>query len=183
MSKELLGQWASLYAEEMLNWAFHKTSSGEMAEDLVQDTFLAASEKISTFKGNSTPKTWLFSILNNKIVDYYRKKVKLAVPVEDQVLSSVFDKAESWAHKRMPHDWSDDDGHLLDEEDFQKVLKYCLDALPEKWNLCVKLKYLTQKNGQEICQELNLTPSNFWQIIHRAKLQLRDCIEQNWFNN
>lgn len=183
MTNELISKWVSLYTEDMFKWALRKTSSAEISEDLVQDTFMAATEKISSFKGDSAPKTWLFSILNNKIVDYYRKKVKQAVPLEDSVLSSVFDKTESWVNKRMPRDWSDDDGHLLDEEDFQKVLKHCLDALPEKWNLCVKLKYLTDKDGQEICQELNLTASNFWQIIHRAKLQLRDCIERNWFNN
>jgi RNA polymerase sigma-70 factor (TIGR02943 family) len=183
MANELISQWVSLYTEDMFSWAFHKTSSAEVAEDLVQDTFLAATEKFSSFKGESATKTWLFSILNNKIVDHYRKKVKQAVPLEDQVFHSLFDETGSWINKRMPREWSEDDGHLLDEEEFQKVLKHCLDALPEKWNLCVKLKYLTNKNGQEICQELNITASNFWQIIHRAKLQLRDCIEQNWFNN
>ncbi|MBW6496981.1 MAG: sigma-70 family RNA polymerase sigma factor [Bacteroidales bacterium] len=183
MTNEFISQWVSLYTEDMFKWALHKTSSHEISEDLVQDTFMAATEKISSFKGDSTPKTWLFSILNNKIVDYYRKKVKQAVPMEDQVFASVFDASGSWVNNRMPHEWHDSETNLLDDEAFQKVLKHCLDALPEKWNLCVKLKYLTNKNGQEICQELNLTASNFWQIIHRAKLQLRVCIDQNWFNN
>ena len=67
--------------------------------------------------------------------------------------------------------------------DFQKVLQKCLDALPEQWNMCVKLKYLTEKSGEEICQELNIAPTNYWQIVHRAKLQLRNCVENNWFKN
>lgn len=58
-----------------------------------------------------------------------------------------------------------------------------MDNLPEQWNACVKLKYLMQKKGEEICQELDITPTNFWQIMHRAKLNLRDCVETNWFNN
>ncbi|PIY34119.1 MAG: hypothetical protein COZ08_03655, partial [Bacteroidetes bacterium CG_4_10_14_3_um_filter_42_6] len=63
------------YAGDLYKRAFYKVSDSEMAKDLVQDTFMAAAEKISTFKGESTPKTWLFSILNNKIIDYYRAKV------------------------------------------------------------------------------------------------------------
>ena len=74
-------------------------------------------------------------------------------------------------------------GRMITIPEFKEVLKRCLDSLPEKWNTCVKLKYLTQKSGEEICQELKITPSNFWQIVHRAKLQLRDCIENNWFKN
>ena len=58
-----------------------------------------------------------------------------------------------------------------------------MNALPEKWNAAMKLKYLTEKNGENICQELGITTSNFWQIVHRAKLQLRDCIDKNWHNN
>ena len=70
---------------------------------------------------------------------------------------------------------------MLDDAEFQTVLQKCLNALPEKWNLCVKLKYLTGKSGDEICQDLDITSSNYWQMIHRAKLQLRNCVETNWF--
>ena len=71
--KNLLPQWVESYTENLHSWAFHKVSDGELAKDLVQDTFLAAAEKIESFKGDSSPKTWLFSILNHKIIDHYRK--------------------------------------------------------------------------------------------------------------
>lgn len=183
MSSKDLSDWVAQYTEEMYKWASYKTSSVEMAEDLVQDTFLAAAEKLSTFKGDSSPKTWLFTILNNKIIDYYRKKVNQPLKMDNQVLIGVFDEDEGWRPEKQPKEWHSDEGHLLDDVAFQNVLKKCLEALPEKWNLSVKLKYLTGKNGEEICQELNITPSNFWQMVHRAKVQLRDCIETNWFQN
>ena len=75
----LLSQWVESYTENLHSWAFHKVSDGELAKDLVQDTFLAAAEKIESFKGDSSPKTWLFSILNHKIIDHYRKKVNQPV--------------------------------------------------------------------------------------------------------
>ncbi|MBE0661297.1 MAG: sigma-70 family RNA polymerase sigma factor [Bacteroidales bacterium] len=183
MSSKVLADWVAQYTEEMYKWALYKTSSIEVAEDLVQDTFLAVSEKFSTFKGDSSPKTWLFSILNHKIIDYYRKRVNQPVRIETQVLAGIFNDNEGWKPEKQPREWHSEEVHLLDDEVFKAVLKKCLEALPEKWNLSVKMKYLTDKSGEEICQELGITPSNFWQMIHRAKLKLRDCIETNWFQN
>lgn len=183
MSNESVENLVKVHTEELYRWAFYKTSSQVVAEDLVQDTFLVAAEKFSTFQGKSTAKTWLFSILNNKIVDYYRKKAKIETNIDNNSLSAFFDSDGSWNKNSMPSSWDTSEEHLLDNHDFKLVLKQCLDALPEKWNLCVKLKYLSGKAGEEICQEVGITSSNFWQIIHRSKLQLRECIENNWFTN
>ena len=98
----------------------------------------------------------------------------------DDLFAEVFDENGSWQPNHVPKDWHQEDEHLLDNEDFKKVLKDCLDALPENWNTCVKLKYIVNKSGEEICQELGIAPTNYWQIIHRAKLQLRQCIDRNW---
>jgi RNA polymerase sigma-70 factor (ECF subfamily) len=57
-----------------------------------------------------------------------------------------------------------------------------MDALPDKWSTIMKLKYLTGNKGEEICQELGISTTNFWQIMHRARLNLRECIDNNWFN-
>lgn len=176
-----LSQWVRQYNQEMCNWATHKVSDSEIAKDLVQDTFLAASESISLFKGESSPKTWLFSILKYKIIDYYRSKVKQPFSFDNQTLTSFFTEDGEWHSNKKPGNWNDDDEHLLDNDDFNIVLKKCLDALPEKWNLSIKLKFFSSKKGEEICQELGITPTNFWQIMHRAKLQLRDCLENRWF--
>lgn len=154
-----------------------------MARDLVQDTFLAAAEKIEGFQGNSSPKTWLFAILNNKIIDVYRKKIKQPVNQDESFFSGFFDEGERWRVGRVPVDWHEEENHLLDNNDFLAVLKDCLDELPDKWNACVQLKFMENKKGEDICQEIGITPTNFWQIIHRAKLQLRDCIEVNWLDN
>lgn len=179
-----LSQWVETYTADLYSWAFRKVSNSEFAKDLVQDTFLAAAEKIDNFKGESSPGTWLFSILNHKIVDHYRKKVNQPLAFENQLFSNFFETDGDWQENRKPKDWQDDDErNVLDDDEFHKVLKKCMDALPEKWNLSVKLKYLMEKNGEEICQELGISTSNFWQIIHRAKLQLRDCIENNWYVN
>ena len=183
MKNEILEDLVSQYTEELYNWSFHKTTSVTIAEDLVQESFLAAAENLNSFKGDSSPKTWLFSILNNKIIDFYRNKVNQPVRLENEILSTFFDEEGTWQGEKRPKEWHEEETNLLDDADFQIVLKECLDALPEKWNTCVKLKYLSEKKGEDICQEIGISPTNFWQIIHRAKLKLRDCVENNWFKN
>lgn len=179
-----IASWVENYTQELYSWAFHKVSNADLAQDLVQDTFLAAMENIQRFKGESSPKTWLFSILNHKITDHYRKKINQSISLEDKSFSTFFDKSGSWNESRKPRQWNDEDEkHILDDDKFQRVLEKCLDALPEKWSFAVKLKYLSDKKGEEICQELGISASNFWQIIHRAKLQLRDCVDMNWKND
>lgn len=181
MKNKDLTDWVNQFTNELYKWAYYKTSSVETAKDLVQETFLAAAQKMDSFKGDSSPKTWLFAILNHKIIDHYRKSVNKPVPIESNTISAFFDADGSWQQEKRPIEWEDNETHLLDDTDFQKVLQKCLDALPEQWSLCVKLKYLTEKSGEEICQELNISPTNYWQIVHRAKLQLRNCVENNWF--
>ncbi len=182
-TKADLKNWVKAYTEDLFKWALYKTSSEQLAEDLVQDTFLAAAEKLYGFKAESSPKTWLFSILNNKIVDYYRRKFKTPQTIGDDIIGETFDDSGNWHKNRQPKDWQLEEHNILDDDDFKAVLKQCMDDLPAQWSSCMKLKYLMGKNGTEICQELEISPTNFWQIVHRAKLHLRKCLENNWYKD
>jgi RNA polymerase sigma-70 factor (TIGR02943 family) len=178
-----LARWVEEYTSGLFSWALHKTSDEELAKDLVQDTFMAAAERLASFRGDSSPKTFLFSILNNKIIDHYRKKVNKPVNIEDQNLSSFFNENGEWRNEKKPRDWHEEEENLLDDDKFQTVLQDCIGKLPENWNTCVTSKYLMEKKAEEICQDLGITTTNYWQMMHRAKLQLRECIEKNWFQN
>ncbi|MDZ7742252.1 MAG: sigma-70 family RNA polymerase sigma factor [Bacteroidota bacterium] len=175
-----IAEWVDSYTEDMYTWASYKLSDEELARDMVQETFLIAYEKLHSFKGKSSPKTWLYSILNYKIIDVYRKNSRKTTPHEMDTLENFFDEKGEWIKAERPEDW-EEEKNLLDNADFQNILKKCLDALPEKWNACVKFKYLMDVSSEKICQELEITPANFWQIMHRAKLNLRDCVDKNWF--
>ncbi|WP_068473990.1 sigma-70 family RNA polymerase sigma factor [Saccharicrinis aurantiacus] len=183
MKENNLEIWVNQYTEDLYRWALHKTSSQQVAEDLVQETFLAAAEKIDSFRGDSTPKTWLFSILNFKVIDYYRSKSKKDITLENEALAHFFDQDGEWKQNVNIGIWDADDANLLDNTDFRTTLEHCIEALPPKWQSCVKLKYLSEKKGEEICQELGIAPTNLWQMIHRAKLQLRGCLHTNWFKH
>lgn len=171
-------QWVKLYADSLYTWAYYKTSDKSIAEDLVQDTFLTAFQGFAKFEGKSQPKTWLFAILKNKIVDYFRKNAK-EQPVS---LSPFFDETGNWAEGQAPRKWTqEEEASLLDDVSFRTILYQCLDRLPKQWYSCVAAKYLEEKESAIICQELGIQTTNYWQVMHRAKLQLRKCIEQNGF--
>jgi RNA polymerase sigma-70 factor (TIGR02943 family) len=178
-----LENWVEEFTGGLYSWALHKTSDAELAKDMVQDTFMAAAEKVNSFRGDSSPKTFLFSILNHKIIDHYRKKINKPISMEDQQLSTFFGSEGDWVNDKRPSEWNEDESSLLDDEDFQLVLNNCIHDLPEKWNACVTSKYLMDKKTEEICQDLGISTTNYWQMMHRAKLQLRECIENNWFQN
>ena len=173
--------WVQLYSDSLYSWALHKTSNKETAEDLVQETFLIAIKSFDKFKGDSNPKTWLFSILNNKINDHYRKSYRTPVINNDTILDIFFDNYEHWRKDQMPQKWTDDIGNLLDDVEFQQELDNCLKKLPPNCFSAIQLKFIEEKKGNVICQELGMSDTNFWQILHRAKLQMRKCLELNWF--
>lgn len=181
--------WVRDYSDSLYSWALHKTSSQVIAEDLVQDTFLSAFQHMDKFKGNSSPKTWLFSILNNKIIDHYRKSSKKEILASTEESKMQFDATESfftedgsWNQSHVSTGWGND-GSLLDDEDFNRIMEICMDDLPGNWRQAVSFKYLFEKDAKEICQELNITLSNYWQVIHRAKLLLKKCLEINYFKH
>lgn len=174
--------WVELYTDSLYSWALHKTSKKETAEDLVQDTFMAAVLSFDKFEGKSNPKTWLFAILNNKIVDHYRSSLKKTVVSDAAFMDTFFDDAEHWNTEEMPQPWNDVP-HLLDDTEFQNTLTNCMKKLPESWHTALQSKYLEEKKSEIICQELNISMTNYWQVLHRSKLQLRKCLDLNWFKN
>ncbi len=179
-AKDDIINWVKTYTKDLFSYTISKVSQKEIAEDLVQDTFLAAYQSHQKFEGKSNIKTWLFSILKHKIVDYYRSKYKSSMQVSVGIIEQFFDGNHRWKPEYRPIEWSNEQ-ELLNDPEFTKVLKSCFDMLPDKWSSAVQLKYLEENEAELICAKLEITKSNFWQIIHRAKLQLRNCLELKWF--
>lgn len=168
------------YTRDLLAYTVGKVGRREIAEDLVQETFLSAYKGYESFRKNSSEKTWLFSILKNKIADHYRSKYKKSNEVSSGIIDQFFNKNHRWKSEYRPVDWGNEK-ELLDDPQFTKTLKECFQSLPEKWSSAVRLKYLEEHDADGICIQLEISKPNFWQIMHRAKLQLRNCLELKWF--
>jgi RNA polymerase sigma-70 factor (TIGR02943 family) len=183
---KIISQWVYQYGDALYSWAFHRTSDEAVASDLVQDTFVSAFEHFQKFHGASSPKTWLFSILKNKVTDHFRKTIRtkcVSLRIEEDGFFDCFDQHGRWKKEFVPQAWDGKDDNLLDDNQFQNILTACMGKLPSSWAACMQLKYLSEKKSDVICQQLHITPSNFWQILHRAKLHLRACLEKNWFKS
>lgn len=181
-TKSELTGWVRQYTKDLLARAYQKTSDYRLSEDLVQETFLAAAENIASFKRQSQPKTWLNGILKNKIAEHYRKKLQRNIThsVSPEQLNSYFNENGHWIKNQRPQSWTESE-NLTDIPAFNKILDKCIENLPAAMNACIRLKFLDEKKGTQICQELDISTTNYWQIIHRAKLQLRNCLDMNWF--
>lgn len=175
--------WVKTYADALFNFASIRVNDKEAAKDLVQETFLAALRNIDTFKGEISEKNWLYMILKNKIIDHYRKKASSLI---SQIESSsneneYFDEENHWQQNKLPKEWRIDYNSTLDSNEFLEILQQCMKRLSELLNMVFSMKYLDEKESDEICKELKITASYYWVILHRSKLQLRDCIEKKWF--
>ena len=167
----------ALYTKDLYAWAYYKTGNKSLSEDLVQDTFLAAIKSQKNFKGDSEIKTWLFGILKNKIADYFRKASN-KIPTQ-----TIFFDGDNWQEKEIPSTWNiSENNELLDDLAFKNTLNDCINKLPAVWSSVIRMKFIDDRKTEIICNENGISQNNYWQIIHRSKLQLRKCLELNWFS-
>jgi len=184
--------WVEEYAEEFFRFAMYRIKNREVAEDLVQDTFLSALNSLDKFRRDCPEKSWLYNILRNKIIDFYRRKANheikknsSAVDSDDDAFYAQYFKIEEgsyghWTEVAAPENWNISSDLIMEREEFMQFLMLCLSLLPDTWGKVFNLKNIEDFTSEEICKELGITPSNLWTIIHRAKLQLRGCLEKRW---
>jgi len=178
--------WLKLYGNYLFSIAFIKLSNREIAEDIVQETFIAALKAKETFKNNSSEKTWLTTILNNKIVDYYRKKDVLKNSIEyiNETSKSFdehfFEDNGHWLDKAAPQEWNNADKDV-NRNEFYRILQYCIQKMPPKLVPVFIAKFIDENDPEIICKEYEITSSNYWVMLHRARVLIRSCLEKNWF--
>jgi len=178
--------WVDRFADYLYSYARMRTGSREAAEDLVQDTFLAAYASRDRFRGESSEKTWLTRILKNKIADYFRKK-RPEQPLEEYLLSTeeafnhsffTTDGYGTWKGDLTANYFSEAPDATLFGKEFQEFLRICLLALPERLRSVFLAKFVEGEETASICKEYNLTASNYWVMVFRAKTLMRSCLEK-----
>jgi RNA polymerase sigma-70 factor (ECF subfamily) len=176
--------WIDNYADYLYNYTITRVNNSDLAKDLVQDTFFAGLKSANNFQGKATERTWLVSILKRKIIDHYRKINSKKGQAE--VRMNFYDDGEnegSWLEERAPQSWDNASEKKIENEELRNQLEVCIDKLPEKYAIVFRMKTVQELETEEICKELDISSSNLWVMIHRARTQLRKCMEDNWFNN
>jgi RNA polymerase sigma-70 factor (ECF subfamily) len=166
----------------LLRYASLQLRDRHAAEDVVQETLVAALAGEAGFAGRSNLRTWLTGILKHKIVDAIRRAARES-PMggsEDQVadLDAYFQEDGHWVES--PAAWEKPDASL-DQKQFFAVLEACLAGLPAKTAQAFMMREHLGFDTDEICKELAVTPTHFWVLLYRARMALRQCLESNWF--
>jgi RNA polymerase sigma-70 factor (TIGR02943 family) len=184
-------KWVDNYSDYLFTYAFMRINDEDEARDLVQETFLSALKAKNLFKGEAAEKTWLVSILKRKVIDLYRKNaVRKEESFEESEQYKVayghyfteegFIKGE-WNKQTRPSEWNFNENSPIEKNEFKKILSACIGKLPKTWASVFTLKHIEEEESEKICKELEISSSNYWVILHRAKLQMRECLEKNWF--
>lgn len=182
-------KWVDEYGDRLFRYALVRLRDEAAAEDLVQETLLSAIQSIDSYSGRSTELTWLTGILKHKIIDHYRKHKKV-VQITDEdtdlsVLDHFFERPDApdshWAKSMRPMDLGQTPDQVVENDEFWEVMNSCLAALPERIAMVFTLREVDGLTSDEVCEALSLSPGNFWVIMHRARMQLRRCIEIKWF--
>lgn len=173
--------WVDRYGDLLLRYACSRLSDRELAEDLVQETLLAAFRHRTQFDGKSRFSTWLVAILRRKIADHYRS---IGKPIEslDNVSSDFAEQFSSkgkWLHSLSS--WRASPAQLAENAEFWSVFQDCLAGLPGHLAQAFQLREITHSPLEEVGRQLGITSQNLAVRLHRARLLLRSCLTNKWF--
>ncbi|RZT97930.1 sigma-70 family RNA polymerase sigma factor [Rivibacter subsaxonicus] len=169
---------------QLLRYARLQLRNEAWAEDAVSETLLVAIEKPDAFAGRAQPKTWLIGILKHKLVDQLRRHAReCSLTREDESQDEAFEdllfKGDGH-YREAPQDWGDPEG-TLNQQQFIAVLDACVEKLPNQLGRVFLMREWLELDTEEICKELQITSTNLWVMLHRARLRLRECLQLNWF--
>jgi RNA polymerase sigma-70 factor (ECF subfamily) len=174
-------KWVSKYSDYLFNYTIVRVNDSAVAKDLISETFLAALKAMKNFKGEASERTWLIAILKRKIIDYYRKINSKKGKAEVHINYKDADQEGDWLEERVadPFDTTAEDD--LENSELGLAIHRCLGTLNERHAEIFKKKTIKNYETEVICNEYNITPSNLWVIIHRARTAMAECLEKNWY--
>ncbi|HTH95131.1 MAG TPA: sigma-70 family RNA polymerase sigma factor [Rhodocyclaceae bacterium] len=177
---EAFAQALESLRRDMLRFARLQLRNDSIAEDAVQEAFIAAYEKRDSFGGRSSLKTWVFTILRNKIIDMIRAHNSGIQFVEVDHTDAFFDDTGHWTEESWPAEWGNPE-QSLEQQQFWAVFDACLYRLNEAPARAFMLREMMGFDMAEICKTLGITKTNCGVLLYRARLALRACLENTWF--
>ena len=174
---------------QMLRFAILQLGDSQMAEDAVQEALVGALRNARSFRGRAALKTWVFAILKNKIADLLRQTHRqreaarlMLEEAEAEEPSGLFDEEGSWYAAERPATWGDPE-KALHNRHFWRVFEACLDHLPGQQARVFMMREFVDMTSDEICAAVGISTSNLNVMLYRARLRLRECLENRWFSH
>ena len=178
-------EWVDRYGEVLYRYAIVRVRKREVAEDLVQDTLLAALKSHDRFEGQSAEQTWIIGILRHKVMDYIRSTRRGMARVTDDSqidwFADFFDDRGGW--RKAPDPTAINPDSLLEKEEFWDVFDACLGALSPRTREAFARRVIENEETSVISGALDVTVNNLWVILFRARTQMRRCLMTKWFGD
>ena len=176
--------WVDSYGDILFRYALLKTGNPAVAEDLVQDTLIAALKGHAHFKQQSSEKTWMIGILKHKVMDHFRKSTREQPLSREEDVSDydnmLFDESGHWRNTTSA--WGNP-SQTIENQAFLKVLQDCIDALPQRHAELFMLSEFRDLDNDSLCKVLDISSTNnLWVLLSRVRARLRRCLDNHWFN-
>lgn len=168
----------------MYRYAYVRLKDHAVAQDIVQESFLAAMKARERYQGRASERSWLMGILRHKLIDHLRKAAR-EVKMDD-LQPEGFEETFLFKETGIPHwqppKWHFNPRRVFEQKEFWDVFSGCLSKLDRKMNIAFSLKELEGLSTEEVCKELGVEPTYLWVILYRARNNLKTCLEKNWLN-
>jgi RNA polymerase sigma-70 factor, ECF subfamily len=175
------------HRDYLYRYALLQLRDASRADDVVQETLLAAVESPDRFSGRSSLRTWLTGILKHKIIDVFRKQARehtvddpMGAESDEEFADLYFNKQDTDHWHSFPTSWGNPERSLEDKR-FWEVFDQCSQQMPGQVARVFHMRELMGLETEQICQELGITPTNCWVMLYRARMNLRQCLETRWF--
>lgn len=170
--------WVDAYGDRLFRYALSRVRDQAAAEDLVQETLLAALKSRLAFKGDSSELTWMTGILRNKIFEHYRRQSKeTPLDADDSREDGLFD-GRHWTPAEAPREWPQ---AKAESAELGAVLRRCLDGLTAPVARAFVLREMEGLDAKAAAETLGVPPGHLAVLLYRARLRLRRCLEKNHF--
>lgn len=175
--------WLDRHGDLLFRFAISRVRDRATAEDLVQETLLAAIQSVEAHAAVSSERGWLMGILRHKLGDHFRRCAREQrlwehsgdVPDTD----GEFDDSGHWT--AAFGDWESPETSL-EQDEFWATLNRCVDALPQNLKTTFALREIDGVGCDDLAETLGITKNNLWVMLSRARQRMRDCLERHWFN-
>ncbi len=159
------------YAPRLYNVALRLVGRPDEAEDVLQETFIAACQKIKQFKGKARLGTWLYRIATNNGLMRLRRRTPAI---------SLDELAESWeeAEPHIVQPWPENPEKAVDMAELRAVMEEAIRTLPESLRVAFVLRDIEGLSTQEAAEVLGISPGALKVRLHRARLLLRERLAE-----
>ncbi|MCH7990684.1 MAG: sigma-70 family RNA polymerase sigma factor [Planctomycetes bacterium] len=175
-------KWVDRHGDMLYRYALSRLRNAEAAEEVVQETFFAGLKALDQYSGQGTEAAWLLGILKRKIIDYVRQRNR-SISGSDpdssgDVTETLFDKKGNW--RADPRIFGNQPEAALERNEFWKILRDCLSTLPVRQADVFTLREIEGLSSKNICAELDVSESNLWVMLYRARMRLSACLKSHW---